>query len=98
MSPNSYLLYKQETICKVQVNYDKNGLLRLFLFCSDNLSIEDMTKLRSLVFYIVSVHVPLLLIIHLQPNACDGPPITLFSKNLLLAYWDTDEKVADLVF
>ena len=36
--------------------------------------------------------------IHLNPRACDGPYITLFQRDLLLAYQEIDPGVADVIF
>ena len=35
--------------------------------------------------------------IHLKPKACDGPFLTLFQRDLLFAYREIDEEVADVV-
>ena len=53
-----------------------------------------MTKLIS---YIVSVYVPSFIMIRLKPKACDGPFLTLFQRDLLFAYREIDEEVADVV-
>ena len=92
------LVYKQETVCHSRWITTANGYLRLFAFQFDTLCDADKLKLTRLVSYIVSVYVPSFLMIHLKPKACDGPYITLFQRDLLLAYQDIDEKVADVVF
>ena len=59
--PNSLkplLMYKQETVCHSRWITTASGYLRLFLFHSDKLCVEDMTKLTQIVFYGVSVYVP----------------------------------------
>ena len=51
----------------------------------------------KLISYIVSVYVPSFITIHLKPKACDGPFLTLFQRDLLFAYREIDEEVADVV-
>ena len=90
----SLVLYKQETLCHSRWITIASGYLRLYLFNSDKLSDEEKIKLIS---YIVSVYVPSSIMIHLKPKACDGPFLTLFQRDLLFAYREIDEKVADVV-
>ena len=40
---------------------------------------------------------PSFLLIHLKPSAAEGPRITLFQRDLLLAYSEIDSKLADVV-
>ena len=87
--PNSLktlLLYKQETVCHSRWITTASGYLRLFLFHSHKLCVEDMTKLTQIVSYVVSVYVPSFIMIHFKPKACDRPFLTLFQRDLLLAY------------
>ena len=57
-----------------------------------------MTKLTQIVSYVVSVYVPSFTMIHFRPKACDGPFLTLFQRDLVLAYQKIDEQLANMVF
>ena len=52
-----------------------------------------MTKLTQIVSYVVSVYVPSFTMIHFKPKACDGLFLTLFQRDLVLAYQRIDEQV-----
>ena len=93
----SLLLYKQETLCHSRWITTPSNYLRLYLFNSDKLSDKEKIKLTKLISYIVSVYVPSFIMIHLKPKACDGPFLTLFQRDLLFAYREIDEEVADVV-
>ena len=47
--------------------------------------------------YIVSVHLPPFLVIHLNPKACEDSRLTLFQRNSLLAYEVTDPRLYEVV-
>ena len=99
--PNSLkplLMYKQKTMCHSRRIKTASGNLRLFLLHSDKLCVENMTKLTQIVSYVVSVYVPSFTMIHFRPKACDGPFLTLFQIDLVLAYQKIDEQVANMVF
>ena len=55
------------------------------LFHSSDLTTVEKTKLSRLVSYIVSVYLPSFLMTHLKPHACEGPFVTLFQRDLMLA-------------
>ena len=57
-----------------------------------------MTKLTQIVSYVVSVHVPSFTMSHFRAKACDGPFLTLFQRDLVLAYQKFDKQVANMVF
>ena len=40
---------------------------------------------------------PSFLLIHLKPSAAEGPKLTLFQRDLLLAYREIDFELADVV-
>ena len=71
-----------------------NGYLRLLIYQCDKLSVTKMTKLINIVSYIVCSF----LMIHLKPKTCEGPFITLFQRNLLLAYREIDDQTGDIIF
>ena len=88
----SLLWYEQEEISHYRWLTTVNGYLRMLLFHSSDLTTVEMTKLSRLVSYIVSVYLPSYLMTHLKPHACEGPFVTLFLRDLLLAFeavdWD----------
>ena len=89
----SLLWYKQEEISHSCWLTTANGYLRMLLFYSSNLTTVEKTKLSRLVSYIVSVYLPLFLMIHLKPHACGGSFVTLFQRDLLLAFETVDSDV-----
>ena len=91
------LSYKKEAISHSRWITTANGYLRLLLFKSEQLSKEDKKKLTRIVSYLVSVYVPSLIITHLKPEAYDGPFLTLFQRDLLLAFNKIDEEMVTLV-
>ena len=93
------LTYKQESISHSRWITTASGYLRLLLFNigSQQMSTNQKRKLEKIVSYIVSVYVPSFVMIHLHPKACDGPFLTLFQRNLLLAYREIQPDVADMV-
>ena len=81
----SLLWYKQEEINHSCWLTAANGYLRMLLFHSSDLTTVK-TKLSRLVSYIFSVYLPSFLMTHLKPHACEGPFVTLFQMDLLLAF------------
>jgi len=91
------LWYKQEQVCHSRWLTTANGYLRLLLFGSNELHAEEKNKLYRLVSYIVSVYLPSFLMIHLNPRASEGPRLTLFQRDLLLAYEVVDPGLCEVV-
>ena len=93
--------YKQEEISHFRSLSTANGYLRMLLFISFDLTTVEKTKLSRLVSQIVSVNLPSFLMTHLKPHACEGLFVTLFQRDLLLAFEavDSDEcKVVNRYF
>ena len=71
-----------------------NGYMRLLLFGNDMTEMQK-TNLLRIVFYIVTVYVPMFLRIHLNPRVPEGPTNMLFQRDLLwtivkkMSYWLT---------
>ena len=61
--------------------------------------LDDYQKLKLIrqISYIISVYVPSFLLVYLKPSAAEGPRITLFQRDLLLAYREIDSDLADVV-
>ena len=59
-------MYKQETVCHSRWITTTSGYLRLILFYSDKLCVEDMTKRTKIVSYVVSAYVPSFTMIHFK--------------------------------
>ena len=93
----SLLWYKQEEINHSRWLTTANGYLRMLLLHSSNLTTVQKTKLSTLVSYIVSVYLPLFMMTHLKPHACEGPFVTLFQRDLLLAFEAVDYDVCNVV-
>ena len=81
----SLLWYKQEDISHFRWLTTANDYLQMLLFHSSDLTTVEKTKLLRLVSHIVSVYLPSLLMTHLKPQACEGPFVTVFQRDLLLA-------------
>ena len=81
----SLLWYKQEEINHSRWLTAAHGYLRMLLFHSSDLTTVK-TKLSRLVSYIFSVYLPSFLMTHLKPHACEGPFVTLFQSDFLLAF------------
>ena len=81
----SLLWYKHEEINRSRWLTTANGYLRMLLFHSSDLTSEK-TKLSRLVSYIFSVYLPSFLMTHLKPRAYVGPVVTMFQRDLLLAF------------
>ena len=90
------LFYKQEATCHSRW-ITASGYIRLFLFETSNLSAGDKDKLNWILSYIASVYVPSFMIIHLKRKVCDGPYVTLFQRDLLLAYEKLDQNLSRVV-
>ena len=93
----SLLWHKQEEISHSRWLTTVNGYLRMLLFHSSYLTTVEMTKLSRLVSYIVSVYLPSFLITHLKPHACESPFVTLFLRDLLLAFEAVDSDICKVV-
>ena len=61
--------------------------------------LDDYEKsiLIRLILCIISVYAPSFLLIHLKPSAAEDPRITLFQRDLLLAYREINSELADAV-
>ena len=92
----SLLWYKQEEINHSRWLTTANGYLRILLFYSSDLTTVK-TKLSRLVSYICSVYLPSFLMTHLKPHACEGPFVTSFLRNLLLAFGAVNSDVCKKV-
>ena len=90
------LLYKQERICHSRWVTTSNGYLRSLLFNVGNLLSNEKTKLQKIVSYIINVYVPSFLMIHLNPGAPEGPFLTLFQRDLLVAFRDIDPAIVEM--
>ena len=90
------LAYKQEATSHARWLTTASGYLRLLIFNVCRLDVGERTKLIRLISYIVSVYVPSFVMIHLKPSAAEGPGITLFQRNLLLAYKEIDSELAEV--
>ena len=94
----NFLAYRQESISRSRWITTANGYLRLLLFYYDKLNRHQQTTLKRLVSYIVSVYVPSFIMMHLKPQAAEGPQLTLFRRDLLNSYQEIDKEIADVVF
>ena len=86
----SLLWYEQEEISHCRWLTTANGYLRMLLFHSSDLTTVEKKKLARLESYIVSVYLPSFLMTYLKPHACEGPFVTLFQRDLLLAFEAVD--------
>ena len=86
------LFYKQERICHSRWITTANGYLRSLLFNSD-LSQNDKLKLQRIASFIISVNLPTFLMIHLKPGASEGPYLTLFQRDLIVAFQEIDPEI-----
>ena len=91
------LAYKQEATCHARWITAASAYLRLLIFDICHLNDYQKSKLIRLISYIISVYVPSFLPIHLKQSAAAGPRITLFQRDLLLAYRDIDSELADVL-
>ena len=69
----------------------------MLLFHSSDLTTIEMTKLSRLVSYILSVYLPSFLMTQLKPHACEGPFVTLFQRDLRLAFEAVDSDMCKVV-
>ena len=79
------LLWYEQEISHSRWLTTANGYLRMLLFHSSDLTTVEKIKLSRLVSYFVSVFLPSFLMTHFKPHACEGPIVTLFLRDLLLA-------------
>ena len=93
----SLLWYKQEEINHSCWLTTANSYLRMLLFHSSDLITVEKTKLSRLVSYILSVYLPSFLMTHPKTHACEGPFVTLFQRDLLLAFEAIDSDVCKVV-
>ena len=92
------LAYKQETICHSRWVTTANGYLRMLIFNIGNLTNAQRTNLVKIVSFLLSVYVPSFVMIHLNPTAAEGPSLTLFQRDLILAYRKLEPCIADVVW
>ena len=91
-------VYKQENICHSRWVTTANGYLRLLIFNLGNLSNLQQKRLNKIVSFIISVYLPSFIMIHLNPKAAEGPSLTLFQRDLILAYRQLEPNIADVVW
>ena len=92
------LVYKQERICHSRWVTTANGYLRMLIFNIGNLSNLQRKRLNKIVSFILSVYLPSFIMIHLNPKAAEGPSLTLFQRDLILAYRQLEPDIADVVW
>ena len=83
----------QATACYARWITTAGAYLRLLIF--DICHLDDYQKLKLI--RLISVYVPSFLLIYLKPSAAEGPRITLFQRDFLLAYHEIDSELADVV-
>ena len=93
----SLLWYKQGEISHFRCLTTANGYLRMLLLHSSNLTTVEKTKLSRLMSFIVSVYLQSFLMTHRKSHACEGPFVTLFQRDLLLAFEAVDSNVCKIV-
>ena len=69
--------------------------MRTLIFNSKNLTDTQKNKLQKIVSYIVCVHVPSFLMIHLNRKAAEGP-FSIFQRDLL-SFVEIDPNITDVV-
>ena len=84
------LAYKQEATCRARWLTTASGCRHLLIFNVRRLDERERTKLIRFISYVVLIYIPSFVTIHLKPSAAEGPGITLFQRNLLLAYNEID--------
>ena len=91
------MVYKQEATCHAKWITTASTYLRL-LIC-DICHLDDCRKSNfiRLIWCIISVYVPSFLLIHLKPSAGEGPRITLFQHDFLLANREIDSELAGIL-
>ena len=93
----NYLLeYRQEEISHSRWITTASGYLRLLIFGLGNFEVDQKKKLFKIASYIIFVYVPSFMLIHLKPTASEGPFLTLFQRDILLAYEDIDPEIVDV--
>ena len=90
------LAYKQEATCRARWLTTASGCRHLLQFDVCRLDERERAKLIGLISYVVSVYIPSFVTIQLKPLAAEGPGITLFERNLLLAYNEIDSELAEV--
>ena len=90
------LAYKQEATCRARWLTTASGCRRLLIFDVCRLDERERAKLIRLISYVVSVYIPSFGTIQLKPSAAEGPVITLFQRNLLLAYNENDSELGEV--
>ena len=91
-----FTFYCQEGVSHARWITTASGYLRTLIF-GYGVEPHYIPKLQRMASFIVCVCSPAFLAIHLKPSAADGPSITLFTKDLLLAYKDIDEPIFNAV-
>ena len=69
----------------------------MLIFNFGNLSSDQQHKLKTIISYIISVYVPSFIMIRLNPQAAEGPSLTLFQRDLILAYRQLEPDIDDVV-
>ena len=92
------MFYKQESTCHSRWVTTANRYLRMLIFNLGNLSSDQQHKLKNIISYVISVYVPSFIMIHLNPQAAEGPSLTLFQRDLILAYRQLEPDIADMVW
>ena len=70
----------------------------MLIFNLGNLSSDQQHKLKKIISYIISGYVPSFIMIHLNPQAAEGPSLTLFQRGLILAYRQLEPDIANMVW
>ena len=91
------MFYEQESTRHSRWVTTANGYLRMLIFNLGNFSSDQQHKLKKIISYIISVYVPSFIMIHLNPQAAQGPSLTLFQRDLILAYRQLEPDIADVV-
>ena len=91
------MFYEQESTCHSRWVTTANRYLRMLIFNLGNFSSDQQHKLKKIISYIISVYVPSFIMIHLNPQAAQGPSLTLFQRDLILAYRQLEPDIADVV-
>ena len=92
------MFYEQESTCHSRWVTTANGYLRMLIFNLGNFSSDQQHKLKKIISYIISVYVPSFIMIHLNPQAAQGPSLSLFQRDLILAYRQLEPDIADVVW
>ena len=90
------LAYKQEATCRARWLTTASGCRHLLIFNICRLDERERTKLIRLISNVALVNILSFGTIQLKPSAAEGPGITLFQRNLLLAYNEIDSQLAEV--